>query len=126
MNLNLVYTNVHWVNLVNGRLLIDLTINSNSIHCIDMYHLYKCDDSFRYSNNLQQQWNPAGFTCSKSTIETQEQCAASFLCLYFYLWTHFTHCSGVSIVNFEQVNADWEAVYFVLVHGMGTIMGCHW
>ena len=24
------------------------------------------------------------------------------------LWTYFTPCSGVSIVNFEQVNADWE------------------
>lgn len=30
---------------------------------------------------------------------------SSFWCLYCYLWTVFTHCSGDSIV--EQVNADW-------------------
>ena len=23
----------------------------------------------------------------------------------------FTHCSGVSIVDFEQVNSDWENVF---------------
>ena len=26
---------------------------------------------------------------------------------YCYVWTDFTHCSDVSIVNFEQANADW-------------------
>ena len=25
------------------------------------------------------------------------------------LWTDFTHCCGVSIVDFEQVNAGWTA-----------------
>ena len=24
-------------------------------------------------------------------------------------WTYFTPCSGVFIVNFEQVNADWDS-----------------
>ena len=32
----------------------------------------------------------------------------SFWCLYCKLSTYFTPCSNVSIVNFEQVNADWE------------------
>ena len=32
----------------------------------------------------------------------------SFWCLYCKLWTYFTPCSSVSIVNFEQVNADWD------------------
>ena len=31
----------------------------------------------------------------------------SFWCLYCSLWTHFTHCSGVSIVGFEQFNTCW-------------------
>ena len=26
--------------------------------------------------------------------------------------TDFTHCPGVSIVNFEQVNADWDNTIF--------------
>ena len=45
-----------------------------------------------------------GFACSKSTIETPEQCVNSnkdtrttsvtlalFWCLYYWLWTYFTH-----------------------------------
>ena len=30
----------------------------------------------------------------------------SLWCLYCYLCTDFTHCSGDSIVDFEQVNAS--------------------
>ena len=55
----------------------------------------------------------------KSTMETPEQYVksvkvnnedtrttmASFWCLYCYLWTDFTPCSGVSIADCEQVNA---------------------
>ena len=32
----------------------------------------------------------------------------SFLCLYGYLWTDFTHGSGVSILDFEKVNFNRE------------------
>ena len=32
---------------------------------------------------------------------------ASFRCLYCLLWSYFTPCSTVSIVNFEHVIADW-------------------
>ena len=47
--------------------------------------------------------------CSKLTIKTPEQRC----CLYYKLWTYCTHCSSVSIVNFEQVFAGlvgytWE------------------
>ena len=28
-------------------------------------------------------------------------------CLYRYIRTDFTHYSGVSIVEFKQVNTDW-------------------
>ena len=31
-----------------------------------------------------------------------------FWCLCCKLWTGFTHCFGVSIVDFEQLNTDWE------------------
>ena len=33
---------------------------------------------------------------------------APFWCLYCQLGTYFTPCSRVFIVNFEQVNADWD------------------
>ena len=32
----------------------------------------------------------------------------SLLCLYSLLSTDFSHFSGASIVDFEQVNAGWE------------------
>ena len=32
----------------------------------------------------------------------------SFWCLYFQLWTDFAHCYYAFIVDFEQVNADWD------------------
>ena len=28
--------------------------------------------------------------------------------IYFQLWTYFTTCSIVSVVNFDHVNAAWE------------------
>ena len=31
----------------------------------------------------------------------------SVWCFYYQLWTYFTPCTSVSIVNFEQVNAGW-------------------
>ena len=39
---------------------------------------------------------------------TRATLMASFRCLYCELWTYFTSCSSVSIVNFEDVIADWE------------------
>ena len=46
--------------------------------------------------------------------ETRTTPMALFWCLYCYLWTYFTPCSSVSIVNFEHVNADWEVNHWVL------------
>ena len=40
--------------------------------------------------------------------DTRTTPLASWWCLYSYLWTYFTPCSSVSIVNFEQVNDSWE------------------
>ena len=39
---------------------------------------------------------------------------ASFWCLYCYLWTYFTPCSSVSIVNFQQVITGWVATMFLI------------
>ena len=41
--------------------------------------------------------------CSKLTIKIPER---HLWYLYSQLWTYFTPCSSVSIVNFEQVNAE--------------------
>ena len=42
--------------------------------------------------------------CSMLIIKTQER---RQWCLYCWLWTYFRPCSSASIVNFEQINADW-------------------
>ena len=62
-----------------------------------------------YASELHATKSKRLFTCSKLTIERPEQCVmsmTSFWCLYCQLWTDFTHCSGVSVVDFKQENAD--------------------
>ena len=59
---------------------------------------------FKVNNtNTRTKW-----ICSKLTIKTPERLQALFWCLYCSLWTYFVPFSSVSIVNFEQVNADWD------------------
>ena len=41
---------------------------------------------------------------------TIRKICAKFRCLYCQLWTNSRHCSGVCIVDCEQVNAGWVAV----------------
>ena len=47
--------------------------------------------------------------CSKLTITP----LVSFWCLYCYLWTNFTPCSSVSIVNFECIIADFAVAIWL-------------
>ena len=49
-----------------------------------------------FIKNHKYQLPKPAVTCTKLTTETLEECQ---------LWTYFTPCSSVSIVNFEQVNA---------------------
>ena len=46
-------------------------------------------------------------TCSKSIMETPEQCK-SVQDTRTTSMTHFLNCSGVSIFDFELVNAGWD------------------
>ena len=48
-------------------------------------------------------------TCSKLTIETLA--IGVVLVSFWWLWTYFTPCSSVSIVNFEQVNTAWVKLF---------------
>ena len=50
----------------------------------------------------------SAFTCSKSTIEALEQGVKYVHILMFAPW------SGVSIVNFEHVDANWVVYSFYL------------
>ena len=38
---------------------------------------------------------------------TRTKSLKSFWCLYYWLWTDFTHFAGFPIVDFEQLNAGW-------------------
>ena len=40
--------------------------------------------------------------CKIKTIKTERRLVSLLL-----IWTYFTHCSRVSIVTFEQINAGW-------------------
>ena len=55
-----------------------------------------------------------GITCNMfenmfrvNNKDTRTTPLASFWCLYCLLWTYFTPCSNVSIVNFEYVITSW-------------------
>ena len=49
-------------------------------------------------------------TCSKLTIKTTKRCPWRRSGVFSVNFEHiFTRCSSVSIGNFEQVNAGWEA-----------------
>ena len=61
------------------------------------------------------------FTCSKFKFNngnsrcnkgTRMASLTSFRCLYYWFWTNFTHCSGVSNVDIGQVNSSWIWAYF--------------
>ena len=43
--------------------------------------------------------------CSKLTIKTPERRQAT---LMLYICTQFVHCSSVFIIDFEQVNTNWD------------------
>ena len=61
-----------------------------------------------------------GFRLKTLTIKTP---LASFWCLYCYLWTYFTPCSSVSIVNFEHVIAGWVGNKIIRsVHGTHHVL----
>ena len=53
--------------------------------------------------------------------DTRTTPLASFWYLYCYLQTYFTLCSSVSIVNFVQVNADWELICSKLLNNNSKI-----
>ena len=47
--------------------------------------------------------------CSKLTIKTPERCQWRRSGVFNVNFQHISRlCSSVSIVNFEEVNADWE------------------
>ena len=51
----------------------------------------------------RNEWNM--FKVNKKGTKTTSM--TSFWCLYCWLWTNFANCFGVSITDFEQLNADW-------------------
>ena len=61
---------------------------------------------------LSQQWehqhNMRNLFKVKNKDARTPSLGSVWSCLYCLFWTGFTHCPGVSIVNFEQVNTSWE------------------
>ena len=47
-------------------------------------------------------------TCPMLTIKID--LPTSIWCLYSWIWTEFTHCSDVSIVDLDKVNARWVSL----------------
>ena len=47
--------------------------------------------------------------CSKLIIKTPERCHWRRSGVFIVNFEEISHCSGVSVVDFEQLNAGWEA-----------------
>ena len=56
--------------------------------------------------------NPFIYPLKTSFSGGMEMKLKLFWCIYCKLRTNFTHCSGVSILHFEQINARWDKVLF--------------
>ena len=93
---------------------IFLLLLGSAYHWVDQSS-YGKSNSF----NKEIQVSQPSFTCSKLTVETPKCEICSKLTIkaperrdvvpVFYCWlcTDFIHCSGVSIISFDQVNASW-------------------
>ena len=68
---------------------------------------------FKVSNN--NTWAMCEIS-SKLTINTLEQRQWLRSDVFILSFEHMSHCSGVSIVNFEQLNTDWVCTIFSLRH----------
>ena len=100
----------HWVSFYIGR----KDFSEYRVIVSFFYKIYKClrtftwvcayYDTFPFGNYMfkvnDRRIRTRCEIYSKLTIKKPEQS-------YCYLWTHFTPCSSVSIVNFEQINAGW-------------------
>ena len=56
---------------------------------------------FKHQNNVRNLFKVINKDIKPTSLR-------SFCCLYFLLQTNFTHCSGVSTVNFEEVNVIYN------------------
>ena len=54
--------------------------------------------------------------------DTRTTAMGSFWCLYCLLWTYFTTCSSIFMVNFEHVIAGWVGSF--LLHEFFLIVIC--
>ena len=74
-------------------------VNNNGIHVFLICWYWRRSLSWHSLIQSQQQ--------KHEIKDTRMTSLTSFCCLYCYFQTDFTYCSGVSIVDFEQVNAEW-------------------
>ena len=60
---------------------------------------------WKHQNNV-----PNMFKANNKKIKTT--LITSFWCLYYQLWLFSTHCSGISTVEFKQVNVGWDVSWY--------------
>ena len=82
-------------------------------------HCLVQNKQWKYQNNV---WNPF----KVNNKNTRTTAVTSFWCCYCQLWTDFTHCSGVSIVDFEQINAGWVVVKRLLMSQVVIVGEAAW
>ena len=100
---------VHVVNLITlQKSCYDCMINFDKINFIQICYLVAYPVSIYWFKINNKNTRIMCEICSKLSIKIQEQ----------HQWhgTDFTHCSGVSIINFEQVNVGWVVTMFTIMY----------
>ena len=84
----------------------DLILLGTDKYPITQPTLFAESQEWKHKNNV---WN----MFKVNNKETRTMSMTSFWFLYCLLWIYFTHCSSVSIVDFEQVNVGWEGKVYL-------------
>ena len=103
-----VYCNWHWYEFLQVfRIIKESNWKVKLTVCI-IYQLHR--DRFQQVNTAFENI-PAGnniFKVYNRSTRTRFEFCSTLTIKTPFTWTYFTHCSNISIVNFEQVNVGWD------------------
>ena len=77
----------------------ELSMKDNLLKVFPSRYIIVQSQQRKYENNV---WNLSKIDNENTRLTS----VTSFWCFYCQLWTYFTYCPDVYIVNFEQANTD--------------------
>ena len=106
--------NVNWeVSNIHRKLKLQESVTARLFfhqkkYLIQNMEVFGLCQSSQYILFQSQQWKHLNKLWNLFKFNNKDTRTKSFWCLHCQLWTYFTHFSGVSNFDFEQVNAGWQ------------------